>query len=255
MRIFASGVAWLYLQLVASQFSFQQGQKLTTQHRAAPNLAQAHAHARSAAAVASPRAVELPFAPSCPGARSASGIAGSAGRLCGVAASDLGSPSPKRRGEKGRGRVCVGAEEGEIPLDTDFKKDKDDLIRFTAVKPGGLRLYVVYFFIGKGWIVEDESEGRVWATLKTEQNEIKGNLLIGVHCEGESGSAGSLRVRRLADPTRPYMLKEGVALKSLIEELESINEDKSIPNEKRLFALHDKDELTKAKETVMASLV
>ncbi|GAB5354792.1 hypothetical protein AAMO2058_000149800 [Amorphochlora amoebiformis] len=134
---------------------------------------------------------------------------------------------------------------------------QDDLVKFTAVKKGGLRLYVVYYLIGKGWAVEDEQDGRVWATLREEGADnggIKGNLLVGIHCDGESGSPGSLRVRRLADASRPYMLKEAVALKGLIESLEELQADKSIPSDKRLFALEDPNGLHAAKEVIMNSV-
>eukprot|EP00466_Bigelowiella_natans_P001328 jgi/Bigna1/139200/aug1.49_g13908 len=118
---------------------------------------------------------------------------------------------------------------------------------------GGLRLFVVYYLIGQGWTVEDESEGRLWATLK-KNNEVRGNLLLEVFSEGESGSRGALRVRRLADRTRPYFLKEAVALKALIEELEELNVDSSIPDDKRLFFLENSDTLQEAKELIMKSV-
>jgi len=136
---------------------------------------------------------------------------------------------------------------------TTLAEHEDDLLRFSSVKSGGLRLFVVYYLIGQGWTVEDESEGRLWATLK-KNNEVRGNLLLEVFSEGESGSRGALRVRRLADRTRPYFLKEAVALKALIEELEELNVDSSIPDDKRLFFLENSDTLQEAKELIMKSV-
>eukprot|EP00471_Norrisiella_sphaerica_P003022 CAMPEP_0184485366 /NCGR_PEP_ID=MMETSP0113_2-20130426/6982_1 /TAXON_ID=91329 /ORGANISM="Norrisiella sphaerica, Strain BC52" /LENGTH=157 /DNA_ID=CAMNT_0026866785 /DNA_START=603 /DNA_END=1079 /DNA_ORIENTATION=- len=135
------------------------------------------------------------------------------------------------------------------------QRHEDDLVRFKSVKSGGTRLLVVYFLLGQGWTVEDESEGRLWATLKSKDSgDILGNMLIEVFSEGQSGDAGALRVRRLADRNRPYMLKEAVALKALLEQMKELNEDTSIPHDKRLFFLETDDELSKAVELVLASV-
>lgn len=132
-----------------------------------------------------------------------------------------------------------------------------------AIKPGGLRLFLMFYFMGMqntpdrmSWKADQPtSSSSVYSSHHDDEDEIA--YVVDMHFHDRTGvlsvelKEDEVIVERVgSSPSTQYLMQESVLIQGVLDELEQCAKDDSIAVKDRLILLEEEDAIEKAREAL-----